>query len=624
VYFRFFGTTGSSWSGDIAIDNINMQVNGNNSFCANLGLFIGDPCDDNDPNTINDTVNSACVCAGTPGGNSVDLTNFNSGCGVSTLGINNLSGVTYSPVTNTLYGITNFPTSVVEIDLDGNILRTITLNGSFNDTEGIVHLSGNQFFVAEERDRRATLITIDANTTTITYPGNGAIVFNDSGSGDNFGFEGLAYDDKVDNPLSQLGNLVTPVEAFTTLPTCNNFDIGGLAFTSAGSLLLMSDNCSTIYELDPNTGAEYSVMTISGFTQPEGVTIINDNELWVVGEADQIEQYVIPGTTCQVGCYVGATWDNNCNCTGGTIIDGDGDGECASEDPDDTDPCIPDSNDPLCGGGGTVCTTLLDNDFESGYQGWADGGSDCRRSINDAVYANSGSYCVRLRDNTNSSVVTSPTLNSTNCDIMELTFSFIAANMEPNEDFWLQISSNNGASWTTIESWASGVEFQNGVREFETIQIAPPLNTTTKIRFRCDASNNGDYIYIDDVFLEKCILTNVTDGGVEGLSADDATEVDLDFLEMEVEEREGSAEQSVKIYPNPSKRGTEMFITLSQSEKVLGFDVMNLTGQRVLRQQWNSDLTTMKIPVSMLNNGTYLLRLQTSDGIITKKFIILE
>jgi len=54
VYFRFFGTTGSSWSGDIA-DGVD---------CPALGLNIGDPCDDGNATTINDAVNANCVCVG--------------------------------------------------------------------------------------------------------------------------------------------------------------------------------------------------------------------------------------------------------------------------------------------------------------------------------------------------------------------------------------------------------------------------------------------------------------------------------------------------------------------------------------------------------------------------------
>ncbi|MBL0082355.1 MAG: gliding motility-associated C-terminal domain-containing protein [Saprospiraceae bacterium] len=36
------------------------------NYCAALNLFIGNVCNDNDPNTFNDVVNANCECAGTP------------------------------------------------------------------------------------------------------------------------------------------------------------------------------------------------------------------------------------------------------------------------------------------------------------------------------------------------------------------------------------------------------------------------------------------------------------------------------------------------------------------------------------------------------------------------------
>ncbi|MBL0082354.1 MAG: hypothetical protein IPP37_07920 [Saprospiraceae bacterium] len=36
------------------------------NYCATLNLFIGNACNDNNPNTLNDVVNASCECAGTP------------------------------------------------------------------------------------------------------------------------------------------------------------------------------------------------------------------------------------------------------------------------------------------------------------------------------------------------------------------------------------------------------------------------------------------------------------------------------------------------------------------------------------------------------------------------------
>ncbi|MEL6943221.1 MAG: M14 family zinc carboxypeptidase, partial [Bacteroidota bacterium] len=67
-----------------------------------------------------------------------------------------------------------------------------------------------------------------------------------------------------------------------------------------------------------------------------------------------------------------------------------------------------------CGGSCSPCTgcntiTIISDDFEAGFGNWNDGGSDCFRS-SDPTYANSGTYSVRLRDNTSTSVATTDLL----------------------------------------------------------------------------------------------------------------------------------------------------------------------------------------------------------------------
>ena len=58
-------------------------------------------------------------------------------------------------------------------------------------------------------------------------------------------------------------------------------------------------------------------------------------------------------------------------------------------------------------GDGACSTVQIDfNDFESGYGIWNDGGSDCTRYA--TTYADSGSYAIRLRDNSSSSYTNIP------------------------------------------------------------------------------------------------------------------------------------------------------------------------------------------------------------------------
>jgi hypothetical protein len=75
--------------------------------------------------------------------------------------------------------------------------------------------------------------------------------------------------------------------------------------------------------------------------------------------------------------------------------------------------------------------------------------------------------------------------------------------MENNEDFWLQI--NDGSGWATVAGYAAGSEFTNGSFYNESVMIANvafSFRANVQVRFRCDASGNSDFIYIDEVVVE--------------------------------------------------------------------------------------------------------------------------
>jgi hypothetical protein len=72
--------------------------------------------------------------------------------------------------------------------------------------------------------------------------------------------------------------------------------------------------------------------------------------------------------------------------------------------------------------------------------------------------------------------------------------------MESGEDFWLQISTDGGSNFTTVEEWDEGDEFIDDNTYSDSVTITGyTLTSNTQIRFRCDASGNSDYIYIDEV-----------------------------------------------------------------------------------------------------------------------------
>ena len=148
--------------------------------------------------------------------------------------------------------------------------------------------------------------------------------------------------------------------------------------------------------------------------------------------------------------------------------------------------------------------TEIDNhDFEGGWGIWNDGGSDCRRSSKDSAYAHQGTYCVRLRDNTSTSVMSTDDMNLSAYSEIKVDFWYRPESMDnSNEDFWLQISTNGGGNYTTVEEWNQGDEFENGNFYPDSVTITGyTLTNNTRLRFRCDGSGNGDKIYIDEVVI---------------------------------------------------------------------------------------------------------------------------
>ena len=326
---------------------------------------------------------------------------------------------------------------------------------------------------------------------------------------------------------------------------------------------------------------------------------------------------------------IGGPCDDNDNCTDndvltidceciGTFTDSDGDGVCDGEDLcpgaddsiDDNDNGIPDACE-------SCVYELIDfNNFNSNWGIWNDGGSDCRRSQRDAIYANGmEGRCVRLRDNTNTSVMTTDNIDLSNYDDAFITFNFLARSMDnTNEDFWLQLSTDGGSTFTTVETWALGVEFLNDQRYFEELFISGPFTSTTQFRFRCDASGNQDWVYIDDVAIEAC-STSV----IQGIIASKKE------VFTKSRDREEATQLNTKLefiaYPNPFS--DEFYIEaqgLSNKQKTT-LNIFSVDGRLVHNRDISTEEQNIRISIGDLESGQYVVRLSNSVEVMTKMII---
>ncbi len=170
---------------------------------------------------------------------------------------------------------------------------------------------------------------------------------------------------------------------------------------------------------------------------------------------------------------------------------------------------------PACDGSpGNGCTyfVLDQNDFESGWGIWNDGGSDARRDDNPNV-ANSATHSLLIRDNSSRSIITTDVMDWSAYEKLKISFSYITTSFDnSSEDFWLQISLDGGNSFVTIQDWDYSIDFWNDQRQDVEVIYEGTLSTEVALRFRCDASSDGDQVNLDDIVIEGCLAPACDDG----------------------------------------------------------------------------------------------------------------
>lgn len=105
-----------------------------------------------------------------------------------------LSALTYDPDRRSLIAVTNGNPQLIELSLDGELLRSIPLIG-FGDPEAIEYISPGVYVISDERLQRLLRVEIDEQTRAVDAAEQQqlSLGIEQNGNG-NKGFEGLAYD----------------------------------------------------------------------------------------------------------------------------------------------------------------------------------------------------------------------------------------------------------------------------------------------------------------------------------------------------------------------------------------------------------------------------------------------
>ncbi|MGH1387436.1 M43 family zinc metalloprotease [Kordia sp.] len=253
-----------------------------------------------------------------------------------------------------------------------------------------------------------------------------------------------------------------------------------------------------------------------------------------------------------------------------------------------------------CQTGGT--TVLHEGFFESGWDGWSDGGSDCFRYSGSRSYE--GSYSIRLRDNTGTrSAMTSETFDLRAYDQVEFKFYFYANSMETGEDFWVRYY--NGSSWSTVATYASGTNFNNGTFYSATVTLnSADVNFASNSQFRvqCDASANADQVYIDQVTITGINGGNArvqAIGGVQNIRTGPQSSISGDFL------------------MTPTVTRGDITINLASYNLNSSYRILNLLGQTVKA----GTLKDGRLNVGELKSGVYMLEVTDEEEKLIQKFV---
>jgi hypothetical protein len=270
------------------------------------------------------------------------------------------------------------------------------------------------------------------------------------------------------------------------------------------------------------------------------------------------------------------------------------------------------SSCPPCGGGSS--TTIAAHYFETGWDNWEDGGSDCYRN-NSSSYAYEGNYSIRLRDNSGlASSMTSETFDLTTYNMVTFDFYFYPYSMESGEDFSVQYY--DGSSWQTLANYVSGTDFINYSFYNATIILnSSNFNFPSDAQFRiqCDASTNSDRVYIDAI-------------KIEGSTGSPLFENNRTITQL----RSNKAlvnKDLIHLTPNPATDyiSIEIFDEEEKIVSVMAVDVFDMMGTRVLSQRNVDDLEFLRLDLSHLNSGSYILRLNTDEEeVLTKRFQVVQ
>ncbi|AMB84124.1 DNA-binding protein [Pseudomonas agarici] len=212
------------------------------------------------------------------------------------------SDVSYNPRTRTLFSVMGKHPFLVELTLQGDVLRKIPLVG-WNNPEAVTVLEGERLAIVDERMHTLTIVTVEANTRELNIKDFQPYDLGPS-KNQNKAFEAVVWDshnqrillgEERPPALFSLKSDGTQVFGEKQKLASDQLDMRNLSALAidprTGHMLALSADSHLLLELDEK-GEQVSFMTLLGgfnglkntIPRAEGVTMDEDGTLYMVSE----------------------------------------------------------------------------------------------------------------------------------------------------------------------------------------------------------------------------------------------------------------------------------------------------------------------------------------------------
>ncbi|NQZ57816.1 MAG: SdiA-regulated domain-containing protein [Lentisphaeraceae bacterium] len=226
-------------------------------------------------------------------------------------GIYNLSGVVYHPQRKSLFMVLNNPETLLECNLEGNILQRFELTG-FHDTEGLCFDAEGNFTIVEEQRQALVTLTLPVTGGVIDRRDASRIVELALYPEENIGFEGVSYSQKHQSFFIAKEKEPAAVFQLSNKPQSQSFkrllnlqsdklftdDMSDLFCKEDGGFLILSDESALVTECSFDGEVQSYLELDEGFNglkeripQAEGLCLDDEGNLYIVSEPNILYIY---------------------------------------------------------------------------------------------------------------------------------------------------------------------------------------------------------------------------------------------------------------------------------------------------------------------------------------------